>query len=530
MDSDVDPEKFSGLPEHTDDESIVPDVQVNPPTMMISNPPFTPVDDEQENELECLDANVPQPDSSETVFTSTVIADVPPSNTLVPKSHATDEQIASVAAWVESTTAEVDSPAIERSPSLPSTLIEPQLSRSRRNSIVSTICDQQQSIASDALTSQQVSFSNEMQRSLSVPTTDQPYPNDVSELIIPINQDNEEEEEEDEDAPMQFLPVPESEDSEVDKKAEKVPLSEPNPVKLESQSSASREPPKMSSSVSFHASVSFEPSSKSLPPTRRRRNSSSSSKPKPPMLQRSRSHISSTHPPSLHSQLLRRKFQTALSMPAGADYQAGDTTRQTSNLSDSVFLSPSNTSSSRGNRFHPAPSSTSFVSSDRQPSIISDLSGRSGIESSNLDSHPSEQMRTSSINDAESFHERRFLPQPAARLRSLTTSASETPSTQSISSSSDEDDIYYSGKGTNDSDIRQGKRRVPTDKRRDVLKQLMWLLEKKTTIYARSAIGHRKSISSPRQSQQQRPSSNLFVEVRKSSFHQNIATHYHSFF
>lgn len=521
MDSDVDPEKFSGLPEHTDDESVVPDVHVNPPTMMISNPPFTPVDDEQQNELECPDMNVPQPDSSETIFTSTINTDVSTSS-----SHMTDRQIASVAAWVESTTAEVVSPTIERSPSLPSTLIEPQLSRSRRNSIVSTICDQQISILSDTLTSHQLSFTNEMQRSLSVPNTDQLYPKDPSELIIPINQDNEDDE--DDDTQMQFLPVPESEDSEVDKKTEKAPLPEPQPepvpVKLESQSSTSRGASKVSSNVSFHASVSFEPSLKPLLPTRRRRNSGSLSKPKPPVLQRSRSHIASSQPPSLHSQLLRRKFETALSMPAGADFRPGDTTRQSSNQSDSVFLSTSNTSSSRGHHFQAAPSTTSYLSSDRYPSIISDVSGLSGIESNNLDSQSAEPTRTESTTDDGIRRDRPFfLPSPT-RIRSLSTSASETPSTQSISSSSDDDDdMYYSAKGIMSSDIRRGKRRVSTDKRRDVLKQLMWLLEKKTTIYARSAIGHRKSISSPRQ--QQRSSSNLFVEVRRLSFDENLITH-----
>ena len=528
MDSDIDPEKFSGIPEHTDDELVVPDAQVNPVTMMTSNPPFVPVDGEQQNELERTDAVVPQPDSSETIFNSTVNADAALSNVLIPSTNIVDEQIASVAAWVESTTAEMVSPCLERSPSLPSTLIEPQLPRSRRNSAVSTICDQQQSILSDALTSQQVSFSNEIQRSLSVPTNDQLYAKDGEELILAVlqnkdEQEEEEEEEDDEDGPMKFLPVPESEESEVDKKTTKPSLPEPEPVKLENRPSTSQ----ISSNVSFHASVSFEPSQKLfVPPFRRRRNSTTSGKPKPPPLQRSLSHITSTQTPSLHSQLLRRNFQTALSMPTGADAGTNEATRQSSNLSDNVFHSPSDTSSSRGPRFRAVPSSGSFLSSNRNSSIISDVSGRSGIESDNLESHPSEQMRTKSIDDDENLRERPFPLRSPVRLRSISTSASDTPSTQSLPTSSDDDNhMYFSEKGTDDSDIRRGKRKVTKDKRRDVLKQLMWLLEKRTTIYARSALGHRKSFSSPKQ--QQKSPSNLFVEVKKIS---SIKTSSSSFF
>lgn len=506
MDSDVDPEKFSGIPENTDDESVVPDAQINPVTLMTSNPPFVPVDDQQTVELECIDGVVPQADSSDTVITSTRNADSALSNVLIPSTHVIDEQIASVAAWVESTTAEVASPGLERSPSLPSTLIEPQLTRSRRNSAVSTICDQQQSILSDALTSQQVSFSNEIQRSLSVPTTDQLYPKEDNDLILVLHLDKDQQEEEDEeegeDAPMQFLPVPESEDSEVDKKPIKLPLQEPEPVKLENRPSSS----KISSNVSFHASVSFEPSQRLSVPPRRRRNSATSGKPKTPTLQRSLSHMTSTQTSSLHSRLLRRNFETALSMPTGDGSKAHDTTRQSSSVSDNVFHSPSDSSSSRAPRFRGTLSSASYLSSNRNTSIISDVSGRSGIES--------ESIGTKSIDNDRSF------PLPSsARLRSLSTSASETPSTQSVPTSTDDDDdddVYFSAKGNDDSDIRRRKQKVVKDKRRDVLKQLMWLLEKKTTIYARAALGHRKSFSSPRQ--QQKSSSNVFVEVTKNIF------------
>jgi hypothetical protein len=40
----------------------------------------------------------------------------------------------------------------------------------------------------------------------------------------------------------------------------------------------------------------------------------------------------------------------------------------------------------------------------------------------------------------------------------------------------------------------------------------MWLLEKKTTIYARSSLGHGK-LASPTKQHQQKPTQNSFVEV-----------------
>ncbi|CAF5120800.1 unnamed protein product, partial [Rotaria socialis] len=68
----------------------------------------------------------------------------------------------SVAIWVQSTTTESSSPTIERSPSLPLTLIEPIIQRSRGNSTVSTICDHQQSIVSDTMTVPQISLPNDL--------------------------------------------------------------------------------------------------------------------------------------------------------------------------------------------------------------------------------------------------------------------------------------------------------------------------------------------------------------------------------
>jgi hypothetical protein len=517
MDSNVDPTKFSTMSEQNDD--IIPDIQINPLTIMTSVPPFTPVDENQQSALESTDINLLQPVVSDNGSTPLLNADISLPNMFVSSSNIADQQTASnthmdnqsVAAWVESTTTESNSPTLERSPSLPSTLLESNLPRSRRNSTVSTICDQQQSIHSDTLTSQQVSFSNDLQRSLSLPANDQYYrDNDDNELILPVKQEKEEEEEE--DGSMQFLPVPESEDSEVDKKTKKLPSVVEEPVKVEGQSTTSRVNSKTSSNVSFHASVSFETHHKSLLTHRRRRNSGNATKTKPPLLQRSYSHTPNPPPPSLHAQILRKQFQTALSMPTGAHPKSDQSTRQSSSVSDNVFFSPSTTNSSRGNRFQAAPSSSSIFSSGRNASIISDASGRSGIESTNLESTPSDIIRMSDINIEERIHENPLLLRSPLRSSSPSARSSTTPSTQSLSSSTDDDnETNHLNKKINDVNTGKGKRKGGTDQRRDVLKQLMWLLEKKTTIYARPG-SHRKSITPPKQ-QHQKSTPNLFVEV-----------------
>jgi hypothetical protein len=189
-------------------------------------------------------------------------------------------------------------------------------------------------------------------------------------------------------------------------------------------------------------------------------------------------------------------------MPNDTSHSTSDTTRQSSSISDNVFLSPSNTNSSSSrnyahNRFLPIPSCSSILSSDPNASIISDASGRSGIESTNLETSISDQLQILSIDDEKPiFHQR-----PRSHLASE--SSSETPSTQSLSSSEDE---------IKDLHIDKDKRKGTTDKRRDVLNQLKWLLEKKTNIYARYALGRRTSTNSSKQPHE-KSISNTFVEV-----------------
>jgi hypothetical protein len=519
MDLTINPEDFSAVAEEKHDESMILDTQINPLTIMTSVPPFKPVDDNLQNVLEATNTTLPQAEGSETDSSLSLNADVALPNLLVSSSNVADQQISSnthmdnrsVAAWVESTTTESATGTLERSPSLPSNLIEATVTRGRLDSAVSTLCDQQQSIISDALTSQQVSCSNDMQRSLSVPTNDQ-HCCDNNELILPVNQNDDDDEEE--DISTQFLPIPESEDSEVDKKTKKLPSVNEEQVKFEGRSPTSRESPKKSPNVSFHASVSFENHHKPFLFHRRRHNSWNTNKNKPPSFQRSHSHMTTTPPPSLHAQILRKQFRTAHSMPNGTSSYSADATRQSSHLSDNVFLSRSNTNSSSlrnssiDSRFLANPSSASILSFDQNASMISDASGRSGIESTNLDASILDDERILSVNNDK------LLPLRRRGTSRTSTTSSGTPSTQSLSSSSDEEMSSFT-KEMNDLQIGKGKRKVCTDKRRNVLKQLMWLLEKKTTIYARSSLGHGKSTSpiKQQQQQQQKPTSNSFVEV-----------------
>jgi len=522
MDSNVDPENISAITEENDDRSTILDIQVNPLTIMTSMPSFTPVDDNQQNALESINVPELQPQASETVLSLSYNADISSPNIFVSSSNVTDQQTLSnthmdnrsVAAWVESTTTESISSPLERSPSLPSTVIESIISRSRRNSNVSTVCDQQHSTLSDTLTSQQTSYSNDIQRSLSVPINDQHH-HDNNELIVPVN------DEEGEDISTKFLPVPDSEDSEVDKKPEKLSSVEKGQVKFYVGPPITQETSKKSSNVSFHASVSFETHNKSLLAHRRRRYSWNTNKNKPSSFQRSNSSMETTQRSSLHAQILRKQFKTALSMPNGAYSYLSDETRQSSSLSDNVFLSTSNTNSSslqnsshliKDTYFHAIPSSGSYISSGRNASIISDASGRSGIESTNLETSISDQIRTLSINNEETINENSILLRQQLHNRTSTTS-SGTPSTQSLLSSSD-DEMNSFNKKMNDLEIDKDKQKTSTDKRRIVVKQLMWLLDKKTTIYARSGFGYQKS-ASPTKQYHQKSTPNPFVEVIK---------------
>ncbi|CAF2411458.1 unnamed protein product [Rotaria sp. Silwood2] len=515
MDSNIDKEKAPAKSEEDDNKSNMNDAQINPVTIMTSVPPFQPVDDNQENTLESINCNVSKGQSPEDVLSLSLNADISSTNLFVSSFNQTDQEKSSnlpvdnrsIAAWVQSTTTETISALLERSPSLPSTLMEPIVARSRGNSTVSTICDQQHSVNSETLTAHQVSFSNDMQRSLSVPVNDQHHRND-NEVIMSEN-----EEEEAEDMSTKFLPIPDSEDSEVEKKKKQLSPQEEENIKFQGRSPTTQTSQKKSSNVSFHASVSFETNHKSVVPHRRRRVSWNTNKPKPHVFLRSQSHLASSQPPSLHSQILRKQFRTALSVPNCIYHSFDQTTRQSSYISDNVFHSPSNTnSSSTQSRSHYSPDMhfAAILSSNSNRS-----SDQSGIESTNLDTHSSDQPRTISTNEDDITDEKTDNHQ---KRRNHSTSSSGTPSTQSLSSSSD-NEMHYFTKKMETLQIDKGTRKGPFDKRRDILKKLMWLLEKRPTINSQSTYGSRKSVSPPKQ-QHQKSTANPFVEFC-SSFHSN---------
>ena len=523
MNPNIDREGSAALNDQTvpaiDDDSTVQDSQVNPLTIMTSIPPFTPVDDNQENVLESNDVVISTPSE---LSADVSVPDI--SVSLTTMTNPTNNH--SVAAWVESTTQETGLNAIERSPSLPSTLIEPSTTRDRRNSTVSTLCDQQlSSIVSDTLSSQQISIGSDMQRSLSVPIhgsyqSEEDAPSEEDQVKAQRNSGED-------DEPLQFLAVPDSEDSEVDKQVTKSSVVTEESVTFDTRSPTSRDNPKRSPIVSFGGSTSNTIAEKpSVPDRQRRRNSWNTNKMKPPLLQRSQSHYNSAvpsplpiSPASLHSRILRKQFHATLSMPTDPRQYSSHPTHHSSKTSDQVFLSPSNSSSSRDRQFLAIPSSTSALSSERMTSLISDASGQSGIESSNLRSSVSDQTRTSSIDEQDYPTRRNRFRESIRKTSCRSKESSTTPSTQSVSSASDDDMQPFSRKSKRTGADRN-RPEAAIDKRLDVVRQLMWLLEKKPTIYARFGLGgHRKhgldpsSNTNKQHSHHRKSTPNSFVEV-----------------
>ncbi|CAF1572403.1 unnamed protein product [Adineta ricciae] len=117
-----------------------------------------------------------------------------------------------------------------------------------------------------------------------------------------------------------------------------------------------------------------------------------------------------------------------------------------------------------------------MISSDQQTSNVSDASGQSGIESSNLRTSISELPHTASINEEEEEEqqqqgtrtktEKNLLHLQLKRSTSGSSRSTQTASTESLPTS---------GK----------KPRTPYDQRLHVLRQLAWLLEKRPPIHPR---------------------------------------------
>jgi hypothetical protein len=490
MDSIVTNDKISPISEENKDGSL-PVLQINPLTLMTSISPFKPVDDNQENVLASTDVTRSQSQSTDVATLLSEKLD----QLHIPKLHM-DER--SIAAWVKSTHIESIVSPIERSPSLPASIIEQISTHSRRNSTVSTLCDQQQqqaSVLSDTVSStisQNLSLTNDIQRSFSFPFVDQYQHDNNNEEIRRIQEEN------DDNFASQFLPAPESEDSEVDKKIKKLPSFE-EPVRFDTRS-PTEERSKHSPSISFHASVSLESHRRSIL-HRQRHNSWNTNKNKSLLNHRSQTHKFSTQSSLIHPKIIQKQIRTISSMPTGTYSYPGGRTNQSSSFSDNVFLSTSTTNSPSSSNhlqlINNAPMSSQFLSIPSSASLrssnISDLSGQSGIESLNLRTSASEAIHTPSLNEEETLIDKKlFFLKQQQRPRSISTGSSRTLSTESLSTSSSEDEVNNFHKKLSTLNKAAKLPQTPADQRTDVLRQLICLLEKRPTRNPRLNLGRRK--------------------------------------
>ena len=488
MDSNTFDDKNPSLLE----DGSLPAVQINPLSLMTSLSSYKPVDDNQENILESTGLN--QSDQSIDVAVSSTDKNDSKDNNNKKSQMIVHMDENAVAAWVQSTANESITSPIERSPSLPSTIIEQITVRSRRESTVSTLCEQQQqqqqqqlamSIPSDTLSStisQNLSNSNDYQRSFSFPLVDQHQYEEKNDIRF-IQEEN------DEDICTEFLPVQESEDSEIEKKTKKTAT--PESLVTFNSRSPIEDQPKKPSKISFHTSVSFDPTRK-LVHHRQRHNSWNKTKTKPVSYHRSQSH-------KIHSQINHQSFLATASASGDARlFFPGHKTNQSSSFSDNVFLSTSTTNSPSSSHHlhltnHPhissqflsLPSSASVLSSEILPSNVSDASGQSGIESSNLRTSASEPPFTASINEDDSNDGNYFFSKQQ-RTSSVSSRSSVTASTESLPTSSSEDEGNNFRKKLNTLNKFPKTPQTPAQQRLDVLKQLMWLLEKRPTINPRA--------------------------------------------
>ena len=489
MDSILTNEKSpSSIEENRTD--LISSFQINPPSLMTSISTSKQIDDNQENVLDSIYAN--QSQSTGRTASSSEKFDLTNSHKMLPTIQMDSN---SIAAWVQSTTHESLTSPIERSPSLPATIIEQITARSRRESTVSTLCDQQQqpvpsSNPSDTMSStisQNPSTSTEYKRSFSFPLADQHQlrDNDTNFLFQESNED---------DFPAEFLPVQESEDSELGKKVKQLsPLVE---HQLFETRSPAEKPQIRSSTVSFDASVSFESHRKAG--FHRQRHHSWTKHPN-----KSSPHLRhSSH--KIHSQMNPRILQTSASVPKDHNLLSANRTPQSSIISDNVFLSTSTTNSpssshhlqlinngAPNSQFLSIPSSTSRISSDQMTSNISDISGRSGIESTNLRTSISEAPMTSSFMEEEiNEDDYSFFSKHQPSLTS--TGTSRTPSTESLPTSSSDDEMNYPHQKLNPLNRKTKTPPTPADQRLDVLRRLGWLLEKRPTINPQRNLAHPK--------------------------------------
>ena len=485
--------------------------QINPPTLMTSATPFEPVDDNQENVLAYDDGDVSRFASSDADQPTNLPDPVTSTNVCL--------DVHSIAAWVETTTTESTLGAMERSPSLPSTLNELPEVRDRRNSTVSTLCDQPtMSYTSEVHSSQQASLSGDVQRSLSMPLPSNESDDDRKYYGVSSTNDDDTD-----DMSTKFQPVPESEDSEIEKKLVKLSLIKEPSIEFESRSPKSLVHPKKPSHVSFDESISPKTdrklSSSSSTKARRRHTASSANKATPNAFQRSQSHVApKPSSPSLQAQLLRRQFHTAMSMPNQARQSPGGSTRQTSHQSDNVFHSVSQTNTSPlSNDAQMSPDSR-FLALPSSASMVSDASGQSGIESSNLRTSQSDLAHTSSINEQDTRDRKYRYEEQFKQRRAGAARSSATPSTESLSSSSD-DEMHPLGRNIRGLNINRAAGKGSANPRRAIVIQLMWLLQQKPSIHTHAGseqkrLSSRAQLPSAKSSHQHHKSaSNIFAQV-----------------
>ncbi|CAF1309834.1 unnamed protein product [Rotaria magnacalcarata] len=490
MNSNLNTDKISSISEQNKDGSL-PVLQIDPLTLINAISPFNAVDDNHENILESACVNKSQSGSNDINSSLSEKFD----QIHIKKSSLTthmDEH--SIAAWVKSTAVESAVSSIERSPSLPSTIIE-QITNSRRPSTVSTICDTQQqqqtSARSDTLSStlsQNLSVVADAQRSFSFPAISgqHQFGDDEENQFVQVDQDD--------DYSSQFLPVPESEDSEIDKVEKTTSIEEPMEFHTRSPTEKMKKSPE--------DSLSLEVRRKSLS-NRKRTNSWNTNKNNLLLYQKSHSKKISSQPPFLKSQAVNNQYPTNHSPSPDTKICPSDRKiNQSSRFFDNIFNSVSTTDSPLSSQnlkspnnsplcsqFLSIPSSTSMLSSD-QP--VSDLSGQSPIESSNLRTSVSEPSRTADIIEEETTDETNFNVLKQKQTSSFSATSSRTASTENLPTSSSEDEFSYINKKMN-APTKNGKsQKTPTNQRLDALRQLKWLLEKRSTINPRLNLGRRK--------------------------------------
>ena len=345
--------------------------------------------------------------------------------------------------------------------------------------------------------SQNASTTTDLQRSHSFPRADQHehYDEEAMQLV-------------NDDFSSKFLPVPESEDSEVDRKSKASPNES---LLFNARSPVAEEQKRNSANVSFHASVSFEAHAKPMSYRQRlrrqRHNSWTANKNESPAVQRFHSHKVTAQRALSHSQRLHTP-----SVSTDPNFRPAMRTDPSSSISDNVFRSISNTNSSSVSQqrpvttdafVHPTMASTPSVasvpsSSDRFTSNVSDASGLSGIESSNLRTSASEPPQTASIIEGDTSSQRNELFARAHRqASSASTGSSRTASTESLLTSSSEDEMHTFHKKLNALNRAKKLPQTPANQRLDALRQLMWLLEKRPNVHPPFNFLPQKTIKEP---------------------------------